>query len=128
MQAAQTEEQWEFAGITGLVNADVQNSSVELGLVPLILNLFKLYSWGHTSRRVTSPQATVLPPFQHTFVFDTAMSLCLLFALDPPPFDLGLRRVYRLNHTSNEAANRSARRMGFEFEGVLTFDKVIPAG
>ena len=32
-QAAQTKETWEFAGIVGLINADVQNRSVELGLV-----------------------------------------------------------------------------------------------
>lgn len=32
-EAVQTEELWEFAGIIGLVNADVQNRSVELGLV-----------------------------------------------------------------------------------------------
>lgn len=32
-QATQTEEQWKFAGIVGLVNADVDNRSVELGLV-----------------------------------------------------------------------------------------------
>ena len=32
-QAAQTKEKWEFAGIAGVVNADVQNRSVELGAV-----------------------------------------------------------------------------------------------
>lgn len=70
----------------------------------------------------------MLPPFQRTFVYDTAVSLRLLFVLDPPPYGLGLRRAYRLNHTANEAATRSARRMGFEFEGVIRFDKVVPAG
>ena len=71
---------------------------------------------------------TVLPPFQRTFVADTTTSLLLIFALDPPPHGLGFRRLYRLNHTANEAASRGARRLGFEFEGIMRFDKVVPTG
>ena len=34
--ATQKEADWEFAGLVGLINADVQNSSVEMGLVRVL--------------------------------------------------------------------------------------------
>ena len=70
----------------------------------------------------------MLPPFQGTFVINTVVGLCLLFALDPPPHGLGLRRVYRHNHSANEAATRTARRIGFALEGIKRFEKVVPEG
>lgn len=115
-QAAQTKEKWEFAGIVGLINADVQNRRVEPGSVrhPLF---FGVLQQGHTHRHALSPQFTVLPPVQRTIVGSTATGLLLLFALDPPPHGLGLRRVFRLSHTANEAASRVARRLGLNLRG-----------
>jgi len=52
----------------------------------------------------------------------------MLYALDSPPYGLGLRRLYRQNHSKNEASSRSAERLGFVFEGTRRFGRVVPAG
>lgn len=49
-----------------------------------------------------------------------------MYTLDPRPDGLGLRRCEWQAHNANEASKRVAARMGFEFEGVRRFARVVP--
>lgn len=56
-----------------------------------------------------------------------AVGLLLAYTLDTPPNGLGLRRCQWQAHASNEASRRVGHRMGFTFEGVQRFQRVIPS-
>ena len=57
-----------------------------------------------------------------------AVGLLLAYTLDAPPDGgLGLRRCQWQAHARNEASRRVATRMGFTFEGVQRFQRVIPS-
>lgn len=50
-----------------------------------------------------------------------------MYALDAPPDGLGLRRCQWHAHARNLPSRRVAERMGFTFEGVLRFQRVVPS-
>jgi RimJ/RimL family protein N-acetyltransferase len=60
-------------------------------------------------------------------VASNAVGLLLGYVLDAPPNGLGLRRCQWQTHASNEPSRRVAERMGFTFEGVQRFQRVIPS-
>ncbi|KAJ3569559.1 hypothetical protein NP233_g4966 [Leucocoprinus birnbaumii] len=69
----------------------------------------------------------VLPPFQRTHVTSNAIGLMMHFALDlPDRGGLGLRRVFWQCNELNEQSKRTAERMGFRYEGILRWDRVLP--
>jgi RimJ/RimL family protein N-acetyltransferase len=59
-------------------------------------------------------------------VTSNAVGLLLAYTLDAPPNGLGLRRSQWQTHAGNEPSRRLAERMGFTFEGVQRFHRVIP--
>jgi RimJ/RimL family protein N-acetyltransferase len=78
---------------------------------------------------VTEIGAIIFPEFQRTHVATNAIGLILLYTLDPPSTGgLGLRRVEWKCHAGNAASRRAALRMGFEFEGIARWQRVIPRG
>ncbi|KAJ9606775.1 hypothetical protein H2200_008784 [Cladophialophora chaetospira] len=92
-----------FAGVVGFQNASVFNATIEIGFV------------------------TIFPRYHRSFVASTAVGLLLLYALDLPPEGLGLRRCQWQSHALNEASKRLALRLGFTFESVQRFQRVVPA-
>jgi RimJ/RimL family protein N-acetyltransferase len=60
-------------------------------------------------------------------VTSNAVGLLLIYTLDAPPDGLGLRRCQWQAHAGNQPSRRVAERMGFTFEGVLRFQRVIPS-
>ncbi|KAF3482446.1 uncharacterized protein GIQ15_05205 [Arthroderma uncinatum] len=95
-----------LAGIVSYTNASVPNQLLEIAFL------------------------VVLPPFQRTHVTTHAVGLLLQYALDAPDCDnpqtggLGLRRVIWQTGTTNAASRATARKMGFEQEGILRWDRV----
>ncbi|KAF2801291.1 putative GNAT family acetyltransferase [Mytilinidion resinicola] len=69
-----------------------------------------------------------LPKFQRTFVGSNVNGLLLHYALDAPPNGLGLRRVQWHANGNNKASIVAAQRMGFRFEGIIRWHRVLPAG
>jgi RimJ/RimL family protein N-acetyltransferase len=51
-----------------------------------------------------------------------------MYVLDAQPEGLGLRRCVWQCNAANEASRRAASRMGFAFEGVQRFQRVVPKG
>jgi len=95
-----------LAGLIGLVNTSATNLLTEIGCV------------------------TIFPPFQRTHVTSNAVGILLNFCLNLPsrqPGALGLRRVIWQANVLNKPSVRSAERLGFKFEGVLRWDRVLPA-
>jgi RimJ/RimL family protein N-acetyltransferase len=71
----------------------------------------------------------VIPRFQRTHVATNAVGLLLLWLLDPPSAGgLGLRRVEWLSHAENVRSREFAVRLGFEFEGVARWQRVVAFG
>lgn len=70
----------------------------------------------------------ILPAFQRTHVASNAVGILLHYALDTAPHGLGLRRVVWQANELNEPSVRLAQRMGFVLEGILRWDRVLPAG
>jgi len=69
----------------------------------------------------------ILPPFQRTHVTSNAVGLMMHYALDlPDRGGLGLRRVFWQANALNTASRRLAERMGFRFEVILRWDRVLP--
>ncbi|KAF2218965.1 putative GNAT family acetyltransferase, partial [Elsinoe ampelina] len=93
-----------FAGLTGLIEAKPEWASVE------VAHLF------------------ILPRFQRTFVATTANALLLKHLLDPVPEDLGLRRVKWEAHSQNAPSIALAKRLGFQQEGIIRWERTIRPG
>lgn len=92
-----------FAGMTGLINASIENSCVELGHI------------------------MVLPKFHRTFVHSIASCLLLKHLLDPTTDgDLHLRRVQWQAFSINQPSILAAQRLGFTLEGIIRWQRVIP--
>ncbi|KAF8868420.1 hypothetical protein BD779DRAFT_1665587 [Infundibulicybe gibba] len=71
----------------------------------------------------------ILPPFHRTHVTSNVVGLLLHFCLDPPTLGgLGLRRVVWQANSLNAPSIRAAERMGFQHEGILWWDWVVPPG
>lgn len=93
-----------YAGIMSLTHTNPANAATEIGVI-------------------------VFPAFQHTYITSNAIGLLLLWILDPPSAGgLGLRRVEWQTHVENAASRRTALRMGFEFEGVARWQRVVLPG
>jgi RimJ/RimL family protein N-acetyltransferase len=76
---------------------------------------------------VTELGVVIFPAFHRTHVATNAIGLMLLWTLDPPSSGgLGLRRVEWQTHAENAASRRAALRMGFEFEGIIRWQRVCP--
>jgi len=91
-----------FAGTTGLINASVENSSVEIGHV------------------------MVLPRFHRTLVNTHASCLLLKHLLDPiSQGDLNMRRVQWQANSKNQASIAAAQRLGMILEGVVRWQRVV---
>ncbi|KXN83249.1 hypothetical protein AN958_01654 [Leucoagaricus sp. SymC.cos] len=69
----------------------------------------------------------ILPPFQRTHVTSNAVGLMMQYTLNlPDRGGLGLRRVFWQANELNEPSRRLADRMGFSFEGILRWDRILP--
>ncbi|CAI7609782.1 unnamed protein product [Penicillium pancosmium] len=69
----------------------------------------------------------ILPRYQRTHVTTHAVGLLLHYALDSPEQGgLGLRRMQWLADPPNKASLSAAQRMGFQLEGILRWNKVVP--
>jgi len=69
----------------------------------------------------------ILPPFQRTHVTSNAVGLMMHYALDlPDRGGLGLRRMFWQASALNAGSRRLAERMGFNFEGITRWDRVLP--
>jgi len=91
------------AGHLAYINSSVFNLSTEIGYI------------------------CTLPPFQRTHVTSNAVGLMMHYALDlPEKGGLGLRRVFWQANELNKPSRRLAERMGFKFEGILRWDRVLP--
>ncbi|KAJ7097528.1 acyl-CoA N-acyltransferase [Mycena epipterygia] len=94
----------QLAGTIGLLETSVAHLNTEIGFV------------------------ITLPRFQRTHVTSSAAGLLLHFALDlPAAGGLGLRRVAWKANAHNANSIRAAERMGFRKEGVLRWERVLPA-
>lgn len=91
-----------FAGTTGLLNASAEQSTVEIGFV------------------------MVLPKFHRTFVQSVANCLLLKHVLDPVSGgDLQMRRVQWQANSMNKPSIAAAERLGFSFEGITRWHRII---
>ncbi|KZW01208.1 acyl-CoA N-acyltransferase [Exidia glandulosa HHB12029] len=88
-----------FAGVIGLLNSSAENLMTEIGFV------------------------TTFPSFQRTHVNTHACGLLLKYCLG----DLKLRRVQWQAHADNGPSRRAAERLGFKFEGIARWQRVLPA-
>ncbi|KAJ5115170.1 hypothetical protein NUU61_000929 [Penicillium alfredii] len=69
----------------------------------------------------------ILPPYQRTHVTTHAVGLLLHYAMDSPEQGgLGLRRMQWLADPPNKASLAAAQRMGFQQEGILRWNRVVP--
>lgn len=71
---------------------------------------------------------TTLPPFQRTHVTTNAVGLLLIYALSTPDAGLGLRRVVWQANSLNGPSLNAAKRLGFQWEGLLRWDRVLQVG
>lgn len=97
-----------LAGALGYINSSPANLCIEIGTL------------------------VVLPPFQRTHVAPNAVGLLLHYALNLPSHPalagLGLRRVVWLTNCANTPSIWPAERLGFQKEGVVRWEKVLPEG
>ena len=94
-----------LAGVVGLLNAAPHLAAAEVGYI------------------------TVLPAFQRSHVSTHAIGLLLAYLLDPPGRGgIGLRRVVWQAHADNVRSRYAAERMGFRFEGVNRWCRVLREG
>ena len=96
---------WPLAGLTGFLNADPANLSVEVGIL------------------------LCLPAFQRRRITYAAVALLLQYALNlPADGGLGLRRVQYQANVSNDRSVAFATKMGFRLEGVARWQRVLDGG
>lgn len=89
-----------FAGTSGLTDAALSESRVEIGF------------------------AMLLPKFQRTFVNSTSCCLLLKHLLDPiASGDLGLRRIQWQANSNNQPSIAAAQRLGFNLEGIMRWQR-----
>ncbi|KAK5046685.1 hypothetical protein LTR84_007446 [Exophiala bonariae] len=94
-----------FAGTIGLLNTDLGRSRTEMGHI------------------------VILPRFQRTFVGTHAHGLLLQHCLNPlSSGGLALRRVQWQANSLNKTSIRAAQRMGYQLEGIMRFERVVPEG
>lgn len=92
-----------FAGIMALMTASVTNASAEIGNI------------------------LIFAPFQRTHVTTNAAGLLLAYSLNPPKEGgLGLRRMQWQANVDNLPSVACAKRLGFRFEGVQRWQRVMP--
>ncbi|KAF8176347.1 acyl-CoA N-acyltransferase [Mycena galopus ATCC 62051] len=95
----------QLAGTIGLLDTSAANLSTEIGFV------------------------ITLPRFQRTHVTSNAAGLLLQWTLNTSAEGgLGLRRVAWKANAHNTRSVHAAERLGFRQEGVLRWDRVLPAG
>lgn len=93
-----------FAGIVGFLNSEPAHSAVEIGHV------------------------MIFPRFQRTSVGSNLYNVCLRHLLDPLPQDLNMRRVVWQANASNTPSVNAAKRIGFQWEGLIRWQRVLPKG
>jgi RimJ/RimL family protein N-acetyltransferase len=115
-----------FAGVIAYILSSPSNLSTEIGMCPLpFCNI--------SDRPLIRLLAcvTTLPSFQRTHVTSNACGLLLQYALSLPSSTqpgLGLRRVQWQTNCLNAASIDCAKRLGFKFEGIKRWDRVLPKG
>jgi len=97
-------QQDEFAGMIGCLNASADHAVLEIGCV------------------------VTIPKFQRTHVTTHATALLLQYCLDAPPNGLGLRRVQWQANSPNVRSIKAAQRLGFNLEGIIRWQRVLPDG
>jgi RimJ/RimL family protein N-acetyltransferase len=83
------------------------------------------------SRQLTNPilKITILPPFQRSYVNTNAVGLLLHYLLDnPSQGGLGLRRAVWQANADNAKSIAAATRLGWHFEGIARWQRVLPKG
>ncbi|GAW01924.1 acyl- N-acyltransferase [Lentinula edodes] len=92
-----------IAGLVSYINSSDRDACTEIGFV------------------------VILPKFQRTHVTSNMVGLLMHYALDlPEEGGLGLRRLQWVCNTKNAPSLKVAERMGFRFEGVLRWARVLP--
>lgn len=92
------------AGLIGLLETRPEHLSTEIGFV------------------------ITFPRYQRTHLTSNMVGLLLQYCLElPENGGLGMRRVQWQAHVQNAASVRVSERMGFRYEGVKRWDRVIPA-
>ncbi|CEL53631.1 hypothetical protein RSOLAG1IB_06486 [Rhizoctonia solani AG-1 IB] len=70
----------------------------------------------------------VFPQYQRTHVNTHAVGLLMKYALDrPSEGGLGLRRLQWQAHASNLPSPKAAERLGFKLEGIIRWQRPLPA-
>lgn len=101
--ASTADPEGELAGMVSYMSASALHLSAEVGYI------------------------IILPPYQRTHVTTHAVGLLLHYALDSPEQGgLGLRRMQWLADPPNKASLAAAQRMGFQLEGILRWNRVVP--
>ena len=118
------DEQEVLAGVIGLQSASIANATMEVGFVRLPTSQSSTYMHQLLIKKI---QITILPDFQRSCVASNAVGLLLMYVLDLPPNGLGLRRCQWQSYAHNEASRRLATRLGFSFEGIQRFQRVVSA-
>ncbi|KAK0440605.1 acyl-CoA N-acyltransferase [Armillaria borealis] len=96
-------EESAYAGVVGYLNSSAEDLVTEIGFV------------------------IIAPAFQKTHVTSNAVGLLTKYALDmPEDGGLGLRRVVWQASAANIASVRTAKRMGFQQEGILRWHRAWP--
>lgn len=94
-----------FAGVMSLLNTSADHRRSEIGHI------------------------VILKPFQRTHVLTNAAGLLLHYCLDSPEQGgLGIRRVQWIANHRNLPSVNAAKRLGFQWEGVLRWWAVLPEG
>ncbi|KAB5585139.1 putative GNAT family acetyltransferase [Coniochaeta sp. 2T2.1] len=82
---------------------------------------------GHPKRATVELGQLLLTEFQRTFVGTQSNALLLHHCLDSVvEGELGMRRVQWLANARNVASVNAAKRMGFQFEGIIRWEQVLP--
>ena len=113
-----------FAGTLALTNCDKTNACGEVGWVSI--PTFRT----RTSSMLTE-EITISEDWQRTCVNTHAVGLLLQYMLDrEPPHGngLGLQRAQWQCHADNAPSRRAAERLGFQFEGILRWNRVVAGG
>ena len=99
------EDEFLVAGLIGLLNTSAIESMTEIAFV------------------------FTLPPYQRSHVTSNSVGLLLTWCLDSPSEGgLGIQRVQWQCNQLNAASRRVAERMGFRFEAMIRWQRVLPIG
>jgi RimJ/RimL family protein N-acetyltransferase len=76
---------------------------------------------------LTWPQLNIIPAWQRTFVQTHASGILLKYMLSgPSEGGLNIRRMQWFANAANERSQAAAKRLGFQFEGILRWHRVLP--